>query len=316
MTSPKMTIGVDIGGTNIRAALVGEDGVLGARIKFRTESEHGPDELIARLAEHLRGLIAQAPGEVQGVGVGCPGPLSSTTGIVYEAPNLTGWVNIPLGDRLSEALGLPIRVHNDANAATWGEFWLGAGRDAGTIVMYTLGTGVGGGLVIGGRLWTGPDDTAGELGHICIIPDGEQCGCGAQGCLEAYASATAVARRAREALEGGRESSLSRYPTEELTAHKVDHEADAGDALSIEILEQTAEYLGLAAAAMVNALNPDLVIYGGGMTAAKPWLFPVIERVIAERCFDAPANRVRVVAAELGDDAGIIGTAGLAMSAL
>ncbi|MBN1477122.1 ROK family protein [Candidatus Sumerlaeota bacterium] len=316
MTSSKMTIGVDIGGTNIRAALVGEDGELGAHIKFRTESEHGPDELIPRLAEHLRGLIAQSPGEVKGVGVGCPGPLSSTTGIVYEAPNLFGWVNIPLGDRLSEALGLPVRIHNDANAATWGEFWLGAGRDVGTIVMYTLGTGVGGGLVIGGRLWTGPDDTAGELGHICIFPDGERCSCGARGCLEAYASAPAVARRAREALASGRESSLSRYPAEELTAHKVDHEADAGDALSIEIMQQTAEYLGLAAAAMVNALNPDLVIYGGGMTAAKAWLFPVIERVIAERCFDAPAARVRVVAAELGDDAGIIGAAGLAMSAL
>jgi glucokinase len=313
MTVPPVALGVDIGGTNIRAALVHADGALGERIRFRTEADRGPEDVIADLIVNLRDLIARAPGEVSGVGVGCPGPLSSASGVVHEAPNLPGWVDIPLGPRLTDALDLPVTIHNDANAATWGEFWLGAGRGAQTIVMYTLGTGVGGGLVIAGRLWTGPDDTAGELGHVCIIPDGHPCGCGAKGCLEAYASASAVARRAREALAAGRESSLRKCSAEELTAHSVDHEADAGDALSIEILEQTGVYLGLGAAAMVNALNPDLLIYGGGMCKADRWLFPAIERVIAQRCFQAPASRVRVVAAELGDDAGIIGTAGLAM---
>jgi glucokinase len=313
VTGAGLALGVDIGGTNIRAALVSAEGALGERVKFRTEAQRGPDAVIEDLALRLRDLIAGAPHPVAAVGVGCPGPLSSATGVVHEAPNLPGWTEIPLGPRLSEALGLPVQVHNDANAATWGEFWLGAGREAHTIVMYTLGTGVGGGLVIDGRLWTGPDDTAGELGHICIIPEGRPCGCGARGCLEAHASATNVAARAREALEAGRESSLRKYLIQELTAHKVDHEADAGDPLSIEILEETGVFLGLAAAAMVNALNPDLLIYGGGMCRADRWLFPQIERVVRERCFDAPAVRVRIVPAALCDDAGIIGAAGLAL---
>lgn len=313
MTDKHISLGVDIGGTNIRAALVAPDGTLGNRIKFRTDAKRGPFAIIDDLIQRLRDLIDTADGDVMAIGVGCPGPLNSTTGIVHEAPNLEGWVNIPLGERLSEGLGRRVKIHNDANAATWGEFIGGAGREAHSIVMYTLGTGVGGGLVIDGRLWTGPDDTAGELGHICIIPDGRKCGCGARGCLEAYASATAVARLAREALEKGRETSLSKYAIDEITAHRVDHEADAGDEVAIEILKQTGHYLGLAAAAMVNALNPDMVIYGGGMTQAKSWLFPEIEKQIRERCFDAPAARVKLIAAELGDDAGIIGAANLAL---
>ncbi len=311
--TPPLGIGVDIGGTNIRAALVGAEGTVGEGFRFRTEAARGPDVVLAELVEHLRALIAESPDAITAIGVGCPGPLSSEAGIVIEAPNLPGWEQFPLRDRLAEAMGLPVALHNDANAATWGEFWRGAGREARTIVMYTLGTGVGGGLVIGGKLWVGPDDTAGELGHVCIIPDGRPCGCGARGCLEAHASATAVAQRAREALEQGRTSALTEFNPEEITAHRVDHAADAGDALAIEILQETGTCLGLGAAAMVNALNPDLVIYGGGMGRAERWLFPAIERVIAERCFSAPAARVRVVAAALGDAAGIIGAANLAL---
>jgi glucokinase len=313
MTGDRIAIGVDIGGTNVRAAIVERDGALGERVKFATEAEQGPEAVISRLADHLRTLIEKAPAKVAAVGVGCPGPLSSETGVVYEAPNLPGWRDIPLGERLSEKIGLPVALNNDANAAAWGEFKSGAGRGGRTVVLYTLGTGVGGGLVIDGRLWTGPDDTAGELGHVAIIPDGPRCGCGARGCLEVFASATAVARRAREALQGGRPSALSRLKIDEITAHDVDHAADAGDALSIEILEKTGWYLGLAAAGIVNALDPDVIIYGGGMVNAKRWLFPPIEREIRERCFDLAAKRVRVVAAALGDDAGIIGAADLAM---
>lgn len=313
MSPERLAIGVDIGGTNIRAAVVHSDGAVGQRVKFATRPERGADAVVEELADHLKQLLAKAPAEIVAVGVGCPGPLDSERGLIYEAPNLPGWNNYPLRDRIAERIGLPVLIQNDANAAAWGEFRHGAGRGTRTIILYTLGTGVGGGLVIDGRLWTGPDDTAGELGHVCIFPDGVECGCGARGCLEAYASATAVARRAREALAIDRASALAKIPPEQLTAHDVDHAADAGDPLAIELLEQTGRYLGLAAAALVNALNPDLIIYGGGMVEARRWLFPAIEREIQARCFEAPKRRVKVVPAALGDDAGIVGAADLAL---
>lgn len=314
MTAGPATIGVDIGGTNIRAAIVSPEGELGARLRFPTAAQRGPKAVVDDLAGRLREMIAAHGGRIGAVGAGCPGPLSTPQGIVFETPNLPGWDRFPLRDELAARLGLPVVIHNDANAAAWGEFTHGAARGADTVIMYTLGTGVGGDLVIDRKLRIGPDTTAGELGHTVLVPHGRPCGCGSRGCLEAYASATAVASRAREAIAHGRESSLQSLPPQEITSHHVDHAADAGDRLAQEILQEAGFFLGLAAASLVNALNPDLIVYGGGMVNARLWLFPVIEKTIHEYAFKAPAARVRIAAASLGDDAGIVGAAALALA--
>jgi glucokinase len=314
MGAPGVTVGVDIGGTNIRAAIVDAEGQVGERIKFRTQGERGPQAAVEDLGERLLALMEGH--EVIGIGVGCPGPLDSTRGVTLHTPNLPGWSGFALAPALSNVVHRPVELHNDANAAAYGEFLHGAGRDANTIIMYTLGTGVGGGLVIDGHLIVGPDTTAGELGHMVVVANGRRCGCGVRGCLEAYASASSVARIARERLLGGdNPSALRDLGIESITAHDVDHAADAGDEFSIDLLRETGRHLGLAAAGLVNALNPEMIIYGGGMTAAHVWLFPVIQETIREHTFKAPAERVRIVRAELGDDAGIVGVAGLAARA-
>jgi len=260
----RYVLGVDIGGTNLVVGAVAMDGTALRGLRSEpTGAEHGPDAVIERIVLMAGTTMqetraADPAAEILGVGVGSPGPLDTKTGVVILTPNL-GWVNMPLRDRIGGALALPATLDNDANCAMLGEWWIGAARGARHAVCFTLGTGIGGGLVVNGKLIHGASDVAGEIGHITVDFNGRRCGCGNDGCLEAYASGPAIARRTVEALQAGAESSLRSVAGDdlsEITAQTVYEAAAAGDPLALEVVRDTAKYLGTGVANLINILNP------------------------------------------------------------
>jgi glucokinase len=226
--------------------------------------------------------------------------------------NLPGWDDYPLAERLASALGIDCYLENDANAAGWGEFWMGAGRGSSEMVIYTLGTGVGGCVIVRGALHRGSDQNAGELGHALLFPDGRACGCGSRGCLEQYCSASAVARSAREALVRGEETGLPGLAPEEITAEAVHRAAEEGSAFCRGLIETAGRHLGLGIVSVVNILDPQVVVIYGGMAAAGDMLLGPCRRALREHALPPANERVRIVPSELGGDAGVIGAAGLA----
>lgn len=310
-----LMLGIDLGGTDIKFGLVDKSGRLLHKAKYPTHAHLGFEGVIRRVSDFAREVVGSH--DVAGIGMGVPGPMSSALGMVYEAPNLPGWINVPVRDRLQELTGLPVVLHNDANAAAYGEFWAGAGRGCTNMVLFSLGTGVGGGLIINGDLYTGPDDTAGELGHIPIDYNGRPCNCGSRGCVEAYASATAIRRIVREALANGVETAI-RIPEggeETFGARLVYEAALAGDAFAKQVLYDVGKALGIAAAAIINILNPERIIYAGAMIGAGEFIFAPLREYARARAFRRPAEHAEILIAELGADAGIIGAAGLAFRA-
>jgi len=305
-------IGIDLGGTNIKFGLVADDGRLVKSESRPTLVEKGPEDIISRMAETARRLIEGSSEKVAAIGVGSPGPLDSRTGVVTYTPNLK-WKNVPLGGMMREKLGMDaVYVENDANAAAWGEFWAGAGRGAASMVMITLGTGVGGGVIIDGKLLRGIDETAGHIGHIVIDSEGPMCGCGNRGCLEAYASATALVRRALEALRAKRSGALAGLSEKDLSAKRIAQEAARGDALARNLVEETGRYLGVALADVANVLNPELAVIGGGLAGAGELLLGPAREEMRARALKPPAQRLKIVPAGLGDNSGVIGAAGCA----
>ncbi len=309
-------IGIDLGGTNIKAGVVTEDGTVLRRARCETLAQEGPQAVLGRMAGLADELMAEqglTASDVIAVGVGSPGPLSAERGVVIYTPNMPGWHDIHVTEFLKERLSLAVYLENDANAAAWGEFWLGAGRDVRNMVIFTLGTGVGGSMIMDGELVRGMDDTAGHLGHIIIDYDGPQCGCGNRGCIEAYASATSLVRRYHETVAAGSATELAERMGKEVTAKDIYEEAVTGCETCSHLIEETGRYLGVALATAANVLNPELAVYSGGMAAAGDMLFGPILKEVRERALKPPAERIRVVAAELGNDAGFIGAAGLAL---
>ena len=313
-------IGVDLGGTNIKAGVVGESGNVVTSVSFETEADLGPDHVIDRMALSANQARMEADlewSQIPAVGVGAPGPLNCKQGIVIMAPNLSGWENIHVSEKMQERLHVQTFLENDANAAAFGEYWVGAGTGAACMIQLTLGTGVGGGIVMNGQVWRGPDDCAGELGHVPIRWDGARCGCGASGCVEAYASATALVRIAQEKLDAGAKSSISdRLRYEPLTAKLVADEAHAGDDFALAIYREVGTYLGVAIAGFVNIFNPDKVVISGGMAQAGEILFGPIREEVTARAMAPATDRVEIVPAILGADAGVIGAAGCALQRL
>jgi glucokinase len=308
-------LGIDLGGTDTKLGILDEQGRIIRSAKTPTHAEKGPEGVLADLAASGKDLIASSGHSVKAVGMGCPGPLSSKLGVVFETPNLPGWVDVPAQKMLEDHMQLPVALNNDANAAAYGEWWVGAGREVDTLILFTLGTGVGGGLVLDDELYGGPDDTAGELGHMIINFDGPVCGCGNRGCIEAYASATALRRDVKQALAEGVKTSI-RIPEgaeEEFGARAVYDAAMEGDAFAIEQFRKMGYYLGIAAATVINIFNPEMIAYGGGVSNAGDFIFKPLEETARANCFKTPGDRVRIVRATLGNDAGIIGAAGLAM---
>ncbi|HJQ65856.1 MAG TPA: ROK family protein [Gemmatimonadales bacterium] len=306
-------VGVDLGGTNIVVGTVAQDGseILGIE-SAPTAAEKGPDAVVDRIVELVRRSIAQSPGkEIAGVGIGSPGPLDTKTGVVILTPNL-GWHNMPLRDRVAKGVGLPTELDNDANCAVFGEWWRGAARGAEHVVGLTIGTGIGGGIVLGGDIYHGASDMAGEVGHMTIDSTGRRCKCGNYGCLEAYASGPQIAARAVEGIESGADSALPRYvggDLSKITAQVVYEAAHDGDEFADEVVRDTAKFLGAGVASILNIFNPQVVVICGGVTLAGDKLFVPLRSEVKRRAFKPAVDACRIVPGELTGTAGVWGAA-------
>jgi glucokinase len=312
----RFVLGIDIGGTSFSVGSVTEDGSRIAVLRNEpTLAETGADDVLGRLIELARRVIAEthaaAPGATfLGVGIGAPGPLDRRSGLVLLTPNL-GWVDFPLRARIEAGLGMRAALDNDANCAVLGEWWSGAARGTQHTIGFTIGTGIGGGIVVDGKLYHGASDCAAEIGHTTIDANGRRCKCGNYGCLEAYASGPAIARRAIEAIEAGAESALPGMvdsSLEAITAQTVYEAAHDGDELAREVVNDTAKFLGAGVANLVNIFNPEVVVVCGGVTRAGDLLFVPLRREVARRAFKPAVAACRIVPGTL-EAPGVTGAA-------
>lgn len=318
-------VGIDLGGTNIKVGVVDDLGRPLSWLSIPTEVENGPEDAARRMGEAVHQAIRDAglqASQIARVGLGSPGGMDIPKGMLTTVINLTGWDNFPIRDRVSHHCGMPVTFENDANAAAYGEYWVGSGRDFQSMVLLTLGTGIGCGIIIGDLVVQGAHSHGGEAGHIIIDPsdDARMCGCGYRGHLESYASATAVIKRAREALDAGRTSSLNQRIAagEELTPKLIAEEAESGDAFSIEIISETARYLGIGTVSVMHVVDPAVVLLGGAMTfggrdseLGRRFLAQV-DAVVRRLARPVLARDTVLDFATLGGDAGFIGAAGVA----
>lgn len=313
-------VGVDLGGTNIKSAIVSEEKKIIVKTSVPTPTQEGPKAIMDAMAFVVRDLMNKegiTTQDILAVGIGAPGPMNWQTGVVYSPPNLPGWHNVPLADEMQKRLNVPCYIENDANAACFGEYWLGAGQGCECIAVLTLGTGVGGGIVVFKKLLRGIDGTAGELGHLKVQRDGRLCGCGSKGCLEAYASVTGMVRTAQEAIEKGKKTILTEMCNnniQSITGKMIFQAVEKGDELAKEVFHETAVWLGLGIASIVNMLNPERVILCGGMIAAGDVLFNPVRETVMKNAFEVPAKRCEIVPAGLGEDSGVFGCAGCALT--
>ena len=292
-------LGIDIGGTKTTIAVADGSGRIIAQDRLSTPRDQGPSAVLSTIEKAVRSLLTHYGLRITALGLGCGGPLDPKRGIILTVPNLPGWENLPLAEYFSKAFDAPAYLDNDVNLAALAEARKGAGIGVDDLAYFNIGTGIGGGIIIGGKLYRGCGN-AGEFGHQVILPDGPLCLCGKRGCLESLASGTSIARRAKEAGL-------------DLTADEVAEAARAGDALAGRIMSETAEYLGLGVANVVNILNPRMVIFGGGVMKSADLLLDGIRRTVHERAMTQLANDVQIVPGALGDQAGIIGAILLAM---
>jgi glucokinase len=332
-------IGVDLGGTNLRIAAVESSGKIVDKITTGTEVARGRDRVIDEMCEAIRGLTQKhhIAGRLQGIGVGVPGIIDLETGMLHASPNLPGWEDYPVREEIERRLSTTVILENDANAAALGEKWLGAGAQVDDMCMITLGTGVGGGLVLHDRIWHGMLGMAGELGHINVAADGPACGCGSRGCLEQYASALAVKRMAAEAVAAGRAPRLAKAMNEdpEFNAKVVYQIAAQGDEPAREIFQRVGTALGIAMAGLINVFNLPMYVIGGGVASAwdafapsmvetaKKYSYiyrltaaPATWQTRSESHATGPHKKTVITRAILGSDAGLIGAARLPMKKL
>lgn len=311
--SGSIYVGVDLGGTTIKVGICNEDGQLLHTYEGPTETDKGVDVVISNIEKYVRHIVEQSPydwDQLKGVGAGVAGFTNVREGIIVLAPNI-GFRDVPIRALLEERIGKPVKIDNDANVAALGEAWAGAGKGIENCVCYTLGTGVGGGIIINGKIYQGFSGMAGEIGHMSVVPDLEaiQCGCGRMGCLETVSSATGIIRMAKDAVERGDHTSLALE--EQIAAKEVFDAAKAGDEVALRIVNRAAFYLGKSMAAVAAVLNPELFIIGGGVSKAGDFLFEEMRRVYAKMAPQPLQQGVSIVPAVLGNDAGIVGAAGL-----
>lgn len=332
------SIGVDLGGTNLRVAAISEQGELLEKVSLGTGVARGRDHVVKDICDGVQRLINKrlGSGTLCGIGIGVPGIIDMKTGMVRESPNLPDWADYPVRDEIEKRLGTRVILENDANSAAFGEQWLGAGRDVQDMAMLTLGTGVGGGLVLGGRIWHGMTGMAGEFGHITVDPNGPLCGCGNHGCLEPHASATAVVRMAREAIAAGNARGLARVASSEagLSAKSVYDLATQGDEDARKIYRSVGRALGIVLSDLVNALNLPIYVIGGGVSGAWDAFAPSIfeelqwrslvyaatspetsqEKGAAAKVHADGIHNTMITRSELGSDAGLYGAARLPLA--
>lgn len=322
---PPLFAGVDVGGTSVKIGLVDDLGRTLGRTSIPTDAPRGPDDGTRRIGQALLGLIDEVglnPKQIAAVGLGTPGTMDIPAGMLLDPPNLPGWIDYPIRDRLSGECGLPVAFTNDAAAAAYGEYWIGSGKSLPSLVMLTLGTGIGGGIIVRDASIDGEHSHGAECGHIIIDcrDDARVCSCGQPGHLEAYASALAVIRRTQEALDAGRASLLAARIAagEELSPLLLAREAEAGDGLSLEIILETARYLGVGVTSLMHTIDPSGVVLGGAMTFGGNTTElgrRFIERVreeVRRRAFPVLYAKTPIEYASLGGDAGYIGAAGIA----
>ncbi len=309
------TLGVDLGGTKVETALVDAAGLIVASHRRPTNATKGADAVVGDILNCVETCLGETSKGASGLGIGVAGQVERQTGVIRFAPNL-GWRDVDLGSRLQKELGMHVVVTNDVRAATFGEWQHGAGQGLDDMVCLFIGTGIGGGVVSGGQLLEGCWNSAGELGHMTIVPDGRDCHCPNRGCLEAYAGGWAIAKRAQEAAganrnDGHRLISLA-GGVEQISAATVAQGYDVGDPLARRLVDQTAQYLAAGAVGIVNAFNPCLLVLGGGVIVGLPFLVTLIESTVRARALQAAVEGLRIVTSALGDKAGVVGAAAMA----
>ncbi len=316
-------IGVDMGGTKILSAVVNESGDILATAKIPTQAKDDTSIVIDRIADSIKEAFQKsgvAVDTIQAIGIGAPGPLDPQTGVVIFAPNL-GWKNVALKTELEDRLDIPTFVDNDVNIGTLGEHTYGAGKGIQNLVGIFVGTGIGGGIILNGELFHGASKTAGEIGHIIVKADGPKCGCGTRGCLEALASRTAMTKAFQKAiLKKGKKSILTKLTDGDLDLIRSGTLAKAlrsKDKLTVKVFKQTTKYLGVGIGSIVNFLNPDMIVLGGGVVEALDDKFiDNIRKAAKKYALPDTLKGVQIVRAELGDDAGVLGAAALARQRL
>jgi glucokinase len=316
MGNPLLFVGLDVGGSTMKGGVVDETGKVHSAVHLPTEAHRGQEFGLERMCETIR-LSVSAAGlrmsQINAIGVATPGTMDIPGGIILDPPNLKPWKNVPVRKHIQGTFGIPTAFQNDANAAALGEYWVGAGKGSHSMVLFTLGTGVGGGIVIGDMVLEGEHSHGAELGHMKIeMTNPRQCGCGRWGCLEAYASATGVVKRAIEALlNADWKSSLAAYrqKPQALSAREIFDAAALGDDVAEKIVKDTAFYLAVGTTNVLHCIDPNMVVFGGGMIAAGDRFLQRIRNYVMELAFPVPAERTELRYATLGSDAGFIGAA-------
>lgn len=309
--SKKYKIGVDVGGTNVKVALVDKTGSIVYSDTVPTRAEMGYEYTISNMIKAIYDVMKEAKvtiSNVEGIGFGFPGQIDCDNGIVRIAPNIPGWINIPIAEIVSKEFGVPVKVDNDVRCAALAELNYGAGKGATNMICITVGTGIGSGLIVNGKLVRGASNAAGEIGHIKLqMNDGPLCGCGDQGCLEAFASGPAIVAMAEEYVKGGKSTKYRELAKNEITPYYVCEAAKQGDVVAKKIFETMGTYIGIGLSSVVNLLNPEKIVVGGGVADAGEFLFAPIRETLKKRSMPIQGAAVQVVHAELGNSAGVIG---------
>ena len=303
-------VGIDIGGTKLATVVADKNGNILQKVRKSTESEKGPRHTVQLLLEMVNeaiDLAALRRKDISGIGVSCGGPLDTKTGIIYSPPNLPGWDALPLKEMIESEFAIPTVIENDANASALAETQFGGGRGYDYVLYMTMSTGIGGGIVANGEIYHGANDSAGEVGHQILVPDGPRCGCGQHGCLEALCSGPSIARRAQEAIENQPHTKILALADGQIDRVRSEHVLQAardGDALGMALVEETAYYMGWGIANLVNILNPEIVLLGTIAVAAGDLLLDPIRRTVTEMAMQRPLEAVKIMPAELGDSIG------------
>ncbi|MDI6808833.1 MAG: ROK family protein [Candidatus Eisenbacteria bacterium] len=307
----RLAIGIDLGGTTLRGGIFDETGNVRFAKAMPVEAGKGKDAILGKIFGLTSELVKKGNGKVLGIGVGSPGTVDFPSGkILGASPNLPGWCNIPLKSFLERRFSIPVYVDNDANAATLGEAMLGAGKGHSNFMMVTLGTGIGGGLFLDGKLFRGSLSGAGEIGHMTLSPSGPICGCGGRGCLESFSSATAIGKRAENLIIAGVKTKIGTpadVNRKRISAKTVFDRAKRGDRIAVSIVDEAMLFLGAAIGSISNLIDPDAIVLGGGMSLAGDFLLERVRRYSILFTLPTIGSRVEIKLSRLRDDAGVLG---------
>lgn len=308
----KNRIGIDVGGTNIKFALVSPKGEILYSNSIPTRSEMGYEYTVNNMKQAITTLLSETNSkkeDIEGIGFGFPGQVDYKTGVVKNLPNIPGWVEVPIAQIIEKEFGITTKIDNDVRCAALGELNYGAGKGCENLICITVGTGIGSGIIINGKLVRGASNAAGEIGHIKLFPQGEKlCGCGDYGCLEAYVSGPSIVEMATDYIRGGKSTKYREMAVSEITPFIVAQAAEQGDGVAKRIYTIMGEYLGTGLASVVNLLNPERIIIGGGVAGCGDLLLAPLKETLLKRAMPISANAVEIVSAQLGNNAGVIGS--------